>query len=293
MPFQQQWSKAVWEDGIKAACTPLGVIPVRGDDIMGPNILADIWRAINTCRAFIADVTGANPNVMYELGLAHALKKDVILIAQHETDIPFDLRVYRHVLYTPDRKGIERLIDQLNAYLEELFFRGPDNFGKHIHQGEFVILFVSTGGTCRCAMANVVTRYLLSKDKTLEAIEAAQTGVRSISAGLFGQSEEFISHNAQTALFEKFGLQVAHHKTLRLTAPLRRRADIILAMDAALKKGIPSEVGSKVAVFSEFFGKSGDVKDPYGGSIQEYRKCLDQIHALLSSNIDVLAQRGK
>jgi hypothetical protein len=47
----------------------------------------------------LADLTGKNPNVFYELGLAHALAKPVIMVAESMDDIPFDLRALRIILY--------------------------------------------------------------------------------------------------------------------------------------------------------------------------------------------------
>jgi hypothetical protein len=47
----------------------------------------------------LADLTGKNPNVFYELGLAHALAKPVVLVAETMEDIPFDLRALRIILY--------------------------------------------------------------------------------------------------------------------------------------------------------------------------------------------------
>ncbi len=55
--------------------------------LMSPQMIRDIDRA----DLIVCDLTGLNPNVMYELGVAHALAKPVIQIAAVETDLPFDL----------------------------------------------------------------------------------------------------------------------------------------------------------------------------------------------------------
>ena len=47
----------------------------------------------------VAELTSRNPNVLYELGLAHALKKPVVLISSNEHDIPFDVRHIRVIYY--------------------------------------------------------------------------------------------------------------------------------------------------------------------------------------------------
>ncbi len=56
----------------------------------------------------VADVTNKNPNVSYELGLAHALNKPTIITTQRLEDVPFDYRHLRIVPYDPKRSGWER-----------------------------------------------------------------------------------------------------------------------------------------------------------------------------------------
>lgn len=47
----------------------------------------------------IAELTLRNPNVYYELGIAHALKKPVVLVCSNEEDVPFDLKHIRVIYY--------------------------------------------------------------------------------------------------------------------------------------------------------------------------------------------------
>jgi hypothetical protein len=68
----------------------------------------------------ICDLTGKNANVFYEAGIAHALGQDVILIAQHETDIPFDLRHIRYVKYLNNEEGLRVLADNVGKRLQTL-----------------------------------------------------------------------------------------------------------------------------------------------------------------------------
>jgi nucleoside 2-deoxyribosyltransferase len=70
----------------------------------------------------VADCTGRNPNVFYEIGLAHALGKPVILITQNSEDIPFDVTHIRYIQYEFTPRGMERfeqkLIDAVRASME-------------------------------------------------------------------------------------------------------------------------------------------------------------------------------
>jgi nucleoside 2-deoxyribosyltransferase len=76
-------------------------------------IIRDITKSIYDAQIIIADLTGRNPNVMYELGLAHAANKPVIMLVQSEEDIPFDVRHIRYLKY--DYKALTKLRSDLAA----------------------------------------------------------------------------------------------------------------------------------------------------------------------------------
>ena len=67
----------------------------------------DIWRSICEARFIVADLTGRNPNVMYELGIAHTVGKEVILIHQSGEDpkFPFDISHMRIINYDNTATG--------------------------------------------------------------------------------------------------------------------------------------------------------------------------------------------
>lgn len=74
---------------------------VRADaEIFGTGKIIDqIWGGINSARVLVAELTGRNPNVLYELGLAHALRKPVVLVSSNLEDVPFDVRHVRVIYY--------------------------------------------------------------------------------------------------------------------------------------------------------------------------------------------------
>jgi hypothetical protein len=99
MPFSLEWSNDVHQT-LASACRTSSVQAVRGDDVFTPtDILVDIWQAINNADFVIADITGRNPNVLYELGVAHTLAKPVLIISRSATDIPIDLSTRRVIMY--------------------------------------------------------------------------------------------------------------------------------------------------------------------------------------------------
>jgi hypothetical protein len=62
-------------------------------------MLERIYRQIEIADVIIADMSGRNPNVFYEVGYAHAKGKLVILLTSDAGDIPFDLKHHRHIVY--------------------------------------------------------------------------------------------------------------------------------------------------------------------------------------------------
>ena len=90
----------------------------RADDIWNNSIIIqDIFELIYTSEIVIADFTGRNPNVFYEVGIAHTLGKTVIPIVQNITDIPFDLHHHRVLVYHDNNEGHEELKNKLASRL--------------------------------------------------------------------------------------------------------------------------------------------------------------------------------
>jgi len=76
-----------------------------------------IWEQVLRADLIIADLTGRNPNVFYELGYAHALHKNSILITQSIEDVPFDLRHRQMIRYAATPKGYQALKESLKNYI--------------------------------------------------------------------------------------------------------------------------------------------------------------------------------
>jgi hypothetical protein len=97
MPFAKEWD-GVYERAIVPAMAAARLIPVRMDRLsLTGDVVETLRRSMATCHAAVADISGSRPNVMYELGLAHAANKEVILICRRDSGravrrIPFDVR---------------------------------------------------------------------------------------------------------------------------------------------------------------------------------------------------------
>lgn len=100
MPFAAPLG-TYYEKVYKPAIEKAGLKPVRADaEIFGTGKIMDqIWSGINAAKVLVAEMTSRNPNVFYELGLAHALKKPVVLVSSNEGDVPFDLKHIRVIYY--------------------------------------------------------------------------------------------------------------------------------------------------------------------------------------------------
>ncbi len=90
-----------YESIYKPAIKKAGLTAIRADaEIFGTGKIIDqIWQGINSAKVLVAELTSRNANVFYELGLAHALKKPVILVSSNQDDVPFDIRHVRVVYY--------------------------------------------------------------------------------------------------------------------------------------------------------------------------------------------------
>lgn len=121
MPFVKEWSDRVYKDLIRKNVEALHLQCLRADKLTGQNIIEDIWTSINQAGCIIADVTGNNANVMYELGIAHTLGKPTILITQDIANIPFDFRHLRHIEYKEHTDGVRLFNKRIKAVIKELY----------------------------------------------------------------------------------------------------------------------------------------------------------------------------
>jgi len=111
----------IWNSVIREVISVEGLVPVRADDLAGPKpILEDIKRQISDARVLIADITTSNPNVFYEVGYADAQAKPLVLLAQKDTDLPFDVSGYRVVFYADEIGGDADLRVQLQRQLRAI-----------------------------------------------------------------------------------------------------------------------------------------------------------------------------
>ena len=126
MPFKEEFHD-IYQRGIKAACNEVGAYCERVDEqIFLGGILERIYSQIKEADIVVADMTGRNANVFYEVGYAHASHRPVIPLTSDADDMPFDMTPYPHIVYGTDDGGIQRLKEDLKTKLSYLL-RSPSD----------------------------------------------------------------------------------------------------------------------------------------------------------------------
>ena len=113
---------ALYTDVIKPTCEKFGLKAIRADDIYKPGlIINDIALSIEEASVIIADVTTDNPNVFYEVGYAHGIKKTTILLSDRTREtLPFDVSGFRTLFYDNTIGGKSVVEARLTTHLENI-----------------------------------------------------------------------------------------------------------------------------------------------------------------------------
>ncbi len=117
MPLEAYWSDPIWNcvrrtlDGLNYEYL------LRASALNEEGSLENTWQAINEVDWIIVDLTYRQPDVFYILGIAHTLGKNVLLITQHERDIPAELKKFDYFVYDNNLAGLETLQIELTKRL--------------------------------------------------------------------------------------------------------------------------------------------------------------------------------
>ena len=187
--FFDSYYREIYHPAISAA----GLKPVRGDDIFSSgSIVEQIWQSTQDADILLADMTGRNPNVFYELGLAHAISKPVILISDNVEDIPFDIRSLRVIKYDKNQVNwgtvlLEEITKAISEVLERPRRAVPPPFRAGVPKSEMDSGILSTIAD---RLSNIERSISRPTGADREPVEAFQT--TGTDAILLDPTEELI-----------------------------------------------------------------------------------------------------
>jgi hypothetical protein len=117
MPFSEAWSDTVWTSCIEVAVRGAQLTPRRGDTTLRTgSLIKNVWNQILESGCVVADLSAPNPNVYYELGMAHALGRDTIVLVQTGTNLPADIKGAHYVEY--NLRDLAGAAQEVQAQLE-------------------------------------------------------------------------------------------------------------------------------------------------------------------------------
>ncbi|NLM12986.1 MAG: low molecular weight protein arginine phosphatase [Epulopiscium sp.] len=146
------------------------------------------------------------------------------------------------------------------------------------------IMFVCTGNTCRSPMAEALTKNALEK-ASLNDVEVVSRGI----SVFFSSGASEYAHQAM----KEYGLNLDTHKSKQIEPKDIEDVDLILTMTNSHKQylhhNFPAHKG-KIFTLKEFVEESGDVEDPFGGQIKEYRSCAENLHQLVQKLVKKISR---
>lgn len=288
---------------VREAIRAFGLEFLRADDrnFTAPTLWDMVQACMDAASLGIAvfesiDEADFNPNVSLELGYMMALQRQCLLLKERKLkSLPTDL--CGHLYKEFDSRSIApTILGRIADWLKEIGVRKRDD--------ERLVVFVSTGGTCRCAMAKAVTRYLLEKTK-----EGNRIRVESRAA--VAPSHAGATEAAQIAVRDKLGVDLlGNHRPRRAGVAFLYEADLILATDQrqlervrsafeaypgspSEKETVRIEIARKSHLITEFFGGTGDIDDPWPddgtpAAHGRYKQSMDSIYDLIVNRLSAL-----
>lgn len=140
---------------------------------------------------------------------------------------------------------------------------------------DMTVTFICTGNTCRSAMAEGICKKIL-----------AERNIKNItcrSCGLSAFMGDNASHNAVTAVGE-MGIDISQHRASSISRYIIDETDVAICMTSRHKAALMS-----VNPECKILVPTPEISDPYGGTIEIYRSCANQLYDYISRLVDALS----
>ncbi|MFZ2880449.1 MAG: TIR domain-containing protein [Phototrophicaceae bacterium] len=235
-----------------------------------------------------------SPNVTFELGYMLAQHKPCLVLKEKRVkNFPADLSGFIYAEF--DVANIPASVSES----VDMWIRTTTGLGKK--QGELLLVYVSRGGTCRCAMAKAITRELLQQQypNANIRVENYATGAPNLPGASIGASKEMVRMFGRDLLSE--------HRAMRLSSKVLDEADLILTMTGELQSAVNEmtpkgkNYATKVHIMKPWLGHSGDIEDPWPNEDEgekhedeavslRYRHCADELYSLIENGLDQIVK---
>jgi protein-tyrosine phosphatase len=209
----------------------------------------------------------------------------------------------------PDATAARQVISELGEDIDVILDDGPAQYGQpstvvrvrgnrmkilrhgvvsdsHLHRlASFLVAVVCTGNTCRSPMAEAMFRRRVAERLGCKPEELEDRGIMIISAGIAAMEGGRAAAEARQIMSE-MGLDLSSHLSQPLTDRLVQSADLILTMTHNHRDAVLAQwpyAHDRIEVLSL---DRCDIADPFGGPVEAYRHCAQQIDAALSSRLD-------
>ncbi len=169
MSLNDKISDNLYRHSIKPICKKLNLFAIRADEIFSPNpILDDIVGAVENAKVIIADITGRNANVFYELGMSHTLKRSqtIIITRDAHKEVPFDVGHFRIIKYEDSISGKSAFENNLEQTIRVILADPRAHKADEFRQiARMFILFER-----RSELINIVARRALASSPEIESV---------------------------------------------------------------------------------------------------------------------------
>jgi hypothetical protein len=224
MPFGEPFDE-VYSRLIRPAIEGSGLEPMRADQISYPGpIMEQIRSAIQQSRMCVVDLTGRNPNVLYELGIAQTLAKPTILLSRELDDVPFDIRQHRIIIYGTSPTDLAAAEKELaKAVQAVLGMDRLDEAKRLINDGMLRAAVSLLGILLEHSLRVLVSKY------DLKAARVTEHTARPLTMGQMVDllvKKGVISRNLASSL--RRAITLRNRAVHELAEPSRREADSLL-----------------------------------------------------------------